>query len=276
MPQKLIDGLNLIREQRASFEAFRVGMFITDAAVRKNITDDLENILLSSGERRLTALDNLMTTITATQASRDEIYKALRFLTNESGYKNNPFLLLGLAATNCSRSDTPIFRYTEVSEVAIAAAVKAANESLYRNSKTSFSTINNLEAARINLWAGILYDNISNNEGAVNRRRVERLLSMPDTERQSLTEGDEIELVASGQTVMRSSSASEKQVRNLKENWNKQQQAEQAINEIGNEISPTDPKYDYYYKPQDRLEIKDAVVPQKQRIMADGKKTLAV
>ena len=273
MPQKLIDGLNSIREQRASFEAFKVGMFISDAAIRKHITDDLENILLASGARRLTGLDDLMATITTKQTSRDEIYKALRFLTNESGYKGNPFLLIALAATTCSKSDTPVFRYPEVTEAVIAAAVKAANDSLYRNSKTSYSTINTQEAARVNLWGATLYDNINNNEGTLNRRRIERLLSMSDTERRSLIEGDEIDLIASGQTAVRSPSSSEKQLRNLKENWKQRQQMEQGINEIGNEIPPTDPKYDeYYYKPQDRIEIKDAVIPQKQRVMADGKK----
>ena len=82
MPQKLIDGLNLIREQRASFEAFKVGMFVSDAAVRKNITDDLADILLlSSGEKRIDALNKLMVTIQGSGESHHQVFQALRFLT---------------------------------------------------------------------------------------------------------------------------------------------------------------------------------------------------
>ena len=49
IPQKLIDDLNSFRRQRASFEAFKVGMFVSDAAIRKHITDDLENYFFIVG-----------------------------------------------------------------------------------------------------------------------------------------------------------------------------------------------------------------------------------
>lgn len=92
IPQKVIDEIITFREQRALFEAFKVSTFITDPATRKAIKDGLESILLLSGEPRTNALNNLMVTVAGSQSSRVEIYKAFRFLTNESGYKNNPFL----------------------------------------------------------------------------------------------------------------------------------------------------------------------------------------
>ncbi len=273
IPQKLLDDLKSFRQQRATFEVFKVGMFISDLTLRKNFTDDLESILLSSGEKRLAALDDLVATITTSNAARDELYKALRFLTNEAGYKNDPFLLLATAATTCSRSDNPVFRYPAITEAVIAAAVKAANERLYSDSKNSASTITTQEAARINLWAATLYDSINAADSAAHRRRIERLLSMSDAERGSLRQGDEIGVFEPQENVIRPNTSANQQLNALDENWGKRQQWEQETNQIGNEIPPTDPYYDdYFFKPSDRLDRDQIPIKQKQRIMANGEK----
>ena len=48
IPQKVIENIIAFREARASFEAFKVGMMISNAETRKNVTDDLTAILNSS------------------------------------------------------------------------------------------------------------------------------------------------------------------------------------------------------------------------------------
>ena len=45
MSRDLTDNLIKFREERAVFEVFRIGMFITDAAISRDIKADLENIL---------------------------------------------------------------------------------------------------------------------------------------------------------------------------------------------------------------------------------------
>lgn len=107
VPNRVIQDLITFREQRASFEIFKVGTFITDVAIRDEITKDLENILSTAGSKRIEALNNLMVTIEGSGASRYQIFQALRFLTNESGYKNNPFLLIAFARTTIYKSETP-------------------------------------------------------------------------------------------------------------------------------------------------------------------------
>ena len=49
--QKLIDTLNIIREQRASLEVFKVGMFITNDKTRKSVTEELANLFSAAGEK---------------------------------------------------------------------------------------------------------------------------------------------------------------------------------------------------------------------------------
>lgn len=152
-----------------------------------------------------------MVVITGSQSSRAEIYKALRFLTNESGYKDNPFLMLAIAATTSAKSETPAFSSAAVNQSAIANAVKAANISLYGNSaKNSFSTISRLERARIYYWASSLYDGINANYEARNRRWIERFLSISDNGRASLKAGDFISIANSNQNSIRVSFESEK------------------------------------------------------------------
>lgn len=103
-------------KNRAAFEIFKVAMFITDSEIRKSFMDDLENILSASGEKRINALNNLMNTMTGTPSARFQIYKALKILTNESGYKNNPFLMIALAATTSYKSNTPSIGSAEINQ----------------------------------------------------------------------------------------------------------------------------------------------------------------
>lgn len=138
MPQTLIDDLTIFREQRASFEALRAGIFITDTETRQMFTNDIENILTLTGDKRIQALDDLMVMISGSKASHAEIYRSLRFITNESGYKDNPFLMLAVAATTSYQSDAPSFGSAAVNRSAIAAAVRVANVSLYGSSTKNF------------------------------------------------------------------------------------------------------------------------------------------
>jgi hypothetical protein len=238
MPQTLIDKLTAFPGQRASLEIFKVGMFIADAETRRLITEALENIFSSSGDKRTAALDNLMLTISGSQASRGEVFQALRFLTNESGYKNNPFLLLAFAATTSFRSETPSFGSDEVSQEKIATAVRAANESLYNNrSKSAQAKISAQEAAKINQWASILYDGVNANDKATNRRWIERFLSMSDAERSSLKEGSIISINRPDVTQIRGQFPSEQRLKNATQEFTEQNQRWSEIDKIGKDQS---------------------------------------
>ena len=256
MPQKLIDSLTVFRDQRAALEIFKVGMFITDEETRKSVTADLENLFSTAGDKRITALDNLMVIITGSLSSRSEIYKALKFLTVESGYKENPFLMLAIAATTSAKSETPAFSSAAVNQSAIADAVKTANASLYADSaKNSFSTINRLEAARINYWASSLYDGINANYEARNRRWIERFLSMSDNERASLKTGDFISIANSNQNSVRAPFVSEKDAQTLKKDFDETVDQWNKTDSIGQDQSFTFPadhhQSDYFQSPND-------------------------
>jgi hypothetical protein len=269
MPQKLIDSLAVFRDQRASLEIFKVGMFITNDETRKSVTEDLGNLFSAASEKRIKALDNLMVTITGSQSSRAEIYKALRFLTNESGYKNNPFLMLAIAATTSAKSNTPSFSSAAVNQSAIADAVKAANAGLYGNSaKNSFSTISRLEGARINYWASSLYDGINANYEARNRRWIERFSSMSDDERGSLEVGDVISIANSNQNSIRAPFESEKMLQVEKQRHGEKIDLWQKTDLIGQDHSFTLPadhhQSDYFQSPQDTFD-KEGFKVNKQR-----------
>ena len=163
---KIVNNVNSFRNQRASFEIFKVAMLVSDLAIKKLVANDLEKILLTSGQTRIDAINNLMITIASSSSSRHEIFQALRFLANESGYKNNPFLLIAIARTQvfvnyASPFDNPVY-----DQSLIANAVKSANDNLY----SSNPKINNLEAATINQIASRLYDEAHANNKATNRR----------------------------------------------------------------------------------------------------------
>ncbi len=259
MPQKLIDDLSGIRDQRASFEAFKVGMSISDDETRQSATQDLENILSATGEKRIAALDNLMVIITGSPSSRAEIYKALRFLTNESGYKNNPFLMLAIAATTSAKSETPAFSSAAVNQSAIADAVKTANTNLYGNSTNkSLSTLSRLEAARINYWASSLYDGINANYEARNRRWIERFLSISDNERASLKVGDFISIANSNQNSVRAPYPSENMLQIEKQRQDEQVDQWNKTDLVGQDQSFTLPadhhQSDYFQSPNDTFD----------------------
>ena len=267
IPQAVIENIIAFREARAVFQIIRAAGLITDAETRKHFSDDVETILNSSGEKRIKALDDLMVTVGASNTSRTEVFQALRFLTNESGYKNNPFLLLAFASASASGS-------LNINQGAINNAVQAANNGLYGGSTKSYAVkIDRNEAARINLWAGQMYQNIHADNDAANRRWIERFLTMSDDERATYREGEIIEILPPDAVVMGVPTNNAQKLTDLDRKRAERLEMERQINQIGSENPPTDPRYnEYYYKPSDKLEMENAAVPQKQRIMADGSK----
>ena len=266
MPQTLIDTLISYRTQRASLEIYKVGMFITDTETRKNITDDLENILSSSGVNRTSAFNNLMMTIAGSATSRGEIYKALRFLTNESGYKDNPFLQIAFAGTTAYKSETPAWGSSAMDQTAIAKAVAEANQSLYNeNTKSSLTKITRQEAAQINHWASVLYDNVNANDQATDSRWMERILSMPKTERQKLKEGDVYSIANPNEVSMRGLFPSERDSQNAAQEFDATVKNWDEIDQIGKDQS-FDLKGDhrqseYYQKETDVRATGSKIVP---------------
>jgi hypothetical protein len=216
MPQALIENLVLFREQRADFEIFKVGMFIANAEIRGRFIEDLKKIINSSGEKRIEALNNLMNTIAGSGAARGEIYRALRFLTNESGYKNNPFLMLAFAQTTIYQSDVPSMGSSQVGQGQIANVIKLTNESLYNpQTKSSLTKISKAEAAAINSFASNLYSQSNADAEANNRRWIERFLKMKPEEKDLYEDGDLISLSAPNETVLRAPTHLELKRQNL-------------------------------------------------------------
>ncbi len=267
MPQYLIDDINLFREQRALSEILKTGGLITDAEIRNNFMRDLEHIFNSSGQKRIDALNNLMVTIEGAGTSRPQIYQALRFLTNESGYKNNPFLMVAFARTTIYNSFAPSIGSSQVDQLQLSNAVRATNESLYGVSgKNSLTKINKSEAAMINYWIGDLYSKSKDENQAIHRRWIKRYLEISDEERNLYNEGDIIEEVPSGATVLKTPSVTEMQLREQQRKWAERQKMERDINSIGSPIPPSDPRSDeFFQKPTDKIEIKDSLVRQKNR-----------
>lgn len=243
IPNDRVQSLIAFREQRALFEVFKVGTFIVDPAIRTEVTENLEKILTATGDKRIAALNNLMVTIEGSGVSRYEIHRAIRFLTNEAGYKNNPFLLIARARTTIYKSDTLSMGSNAFEQSMVTDAIKATNESLYNPSvKTPLTKITNLEAAQINFWASELYVK-SNSEWQANQRRwIERFLKMSDEERNSYSEGDVVDLIPPGIRGMGVPSKNEEQLDNLLERRAQEVLKDKAI-DIGKRIvEPTDPR----------------------------------
>lgn len=218
VPQEVVDNIIAFREKRASFQILRAAMMITDVETRKQFTEDAESILNSPSGKRFDAVSDLMTTISGSPASRGQIFYALRFLTNEAGYKNNPFLLIAFASTTAFQTNGSSFTVIKRDEAAIANAVRAANEILYNDSTKQFAgKIDRSEAIRINLMASTLYDNINDPDEATFRCWVDRFLGMSETERKSLKEGDTVSIAPPDVNSMRGPFDSEKRLQNAEQ-----------------------------------------------------------
>ena len=245
LEEPFVKAVQGFQEQRVSFEAFKVGMFITNAEIKKNLTEDFENILASYGNKRIYALNNLMVTIGSSPSSRGEIYKALRYLSNESGYKNNPFLMIALASIPTYKSDTPSFSSADVNQGTIANAVNIAYNNLYNNpAKSSVVKISRTEAAQINEWASTLYSNINANDQATDRSWIARFLKVDENERKNANEGDIISIALPGQNVARPQSNYGKDLENLKKDRAKTGQMWEEIDRGKRDVEPTDPRAD--------------------------------
>lgn len=167
---------------RAEIEIFKVGNFISNVEIRKEFTTDLEAILSSSGDKRVISFINLINTIAGSLSSKNQMYEALRFLSNESGYRNNPFLLLAIAQTKSNLTNSPQFGTNAL----VAESIKALNENLYgKNPKITRS-----EAAVLNQFASNFYTKLNAQDLATETRWMERIYGMSNNERTYLQEGD--------------------------------------------------------------------------------------
>ncbi len=274
MPDNRIHSLIAFREQRALFEVFKVGMFIADATIRTNFVADLEKILTTSGEKRIAALNTLMMTIESSGASRYEIHQALRFLTNEAGYKNNPFLLIAFSRTTIYKSNTPSMGSNAFEQSMVTNAIKATNESLYNPSvKSALTKINKQEAAQINSWASELYSKSNAEEQYIQRKWIARWLSMSPEERDTYKEGEIVEILPPGVTVVETLSPAERELRVAKRKWQDRQKFEDSLNQSGSPRAPNVNKSEeIFQRPTDKFEMEDSVVRQKQRHTKDGGK----
>ena len=241
-------------------------MFITDTETRQSVTKDLEIIFASTGDKRITALCDLITTIQGSGESHYQIFQALRFLTNESGYKDNPFLLIALARAQIYNGKMPSMVSKGYYQSLIADALKAANFSLYGNSKSDVNKISRQEAAMINHWGSDLYGESNAREESLNRSWIERFLTMPDAERDEYEPGEVIEMLPPGAVVIERLSITGDKLRELNRKREEKQLAEDQINQMGSEWVPSDHKSsDRFQTPSDKLEMKDSLIQQKNR-----------
>ena len=174
-----------------------------------------------------------MGTITTTdRQTKVQIHYALRFLTNESGYKKNPFLLLAFAKTTIYSSDEPSFSSPSFNQTQIGIAVRAANESLFE-SKSELTKISKMEAAIINNWASELYKGANAHTESLNRSWIERFLTMSPQERDSYDDGDLIPMIPPNQTAVRDFTKAEQDLGVLRKGLKETLESWQATDSIG-------------------------------------------
>jgi len=255
------------RENRAEFEIFKALFQVTDLKVQQSFRKSLLMILTSFGQDRIRGLDNTMIEIAASGKNRYQINRALRTLTNEAGYKDNPFLLIALARTTVYKTTAPAFGSPQTNYLLVSKAVNAANKSLYDSaSKSQLRKISRTEAGAINRWASEMYreSNLENN--SIRRLWISRFLSMTVEERDSFEEGDIIQIV---NTNVNEQSISEKELYDL-DRIRAQERA--GIPSSNRTRIPKTGQHSekYFQKPSDRLQMKNALVRQKKRQQHKG------
>lgn len=234
MTQNMITNLTLFREQRANLEIFKVAMFISDPQIRDLFRNDLDAILNNFGQKRIDAFNNLMVTIEGAGNNRSQFYQAFRFLTNESGYKDNPFLLLAFARTTIYQSSTPSMGSTQVNQSQIANAVTSANNNLYNSSmKNRLGKIDKSEAMAINNWASDAYRKSNAEQESKNRDWIVRFMGMSEEEKNSYNDGDLIPILPPNTRVVRTPTNNETRLNNLNKKFDETTKQWREIDNIG-------------------------------------------
>lgn len=132
---------------------------------------------------------------------------------------------------------------SQVNQTVIAKAIEAANNGLCNSSSgLPVANINRSEAARINLWANILYQNTNADAEANHRYWIHRFLNVTDEERNAANEGDDIKTYAPGETVMNSLSDKEKRFDNNQENWEATKENWSSLDKGRRAVERTDPR----------------------------------
>ena len=133
----------------------------------------------------------------------------------------------------------------------LAESVRKANDNFNFGSDKSPSAMSRGEVALVNSRARYLYAQLNKPQEATERQWIERFYGMTDEERQTFDEGDFIELLAPGQTVMEAPSESAKDFDRLKEKRQKQIELQDKTDRIGSQIVPTDHRADELYQNND-------------------------
>ncbi len=272
--QSLIEELIAFRDQRASFEAFKVGQFITNTELGSQITTDLELLLSSSGDARLQALGRLMVAISSSPETRIGLFRALRYLTNESGYNDNPFLWILWARIGNFTDKLTMVSTGGINQNDVISAVTTANNWLYFDDSTPAErNLTRLEAAALNDWAGLIYTDKNIAGKANNRRWIARFFSMSQEERDYYYDDDLIPLIPPDQEAISAPTKTSKDLNDLNRERKEQEKEWNDNDNIGSEIPTTDHRSgEYFQKPTDKLDTVEWDIDTKKRAKGKGYK----
>lgn len=263
-----VNAVVAFRNNRTEVDVIWTTGFVTDGKLREELRTILTNLLTSFGSKRIEALKQLMLSISGFGKNRQEIYRSLRTLTNEAGYKNNPFLLIAFAHTTNYQSGTTSVGVYQSDYLAISMALKSANERLYDPSLGGIAKLSREEAAEINLWGSKLYEVNNLQVDSIRRLWISRYFSLSDEDKKGIEPGNVIQFFNPNAEDQSNRS------RNLSE-----LDAAQRGDPIdppppssGGALPKTDDKNEeLFQKKSDRADFKDAVTIGKKRTPPPGK-----
>jgi hypothetical protein len=193
-------------------------------------------------------------------------------LTDRAGYQDNPLLILvkaNAAITEYRMKSGPGYDVNVLT--LIAEAVRKAGLNFNFGSDKSPSAVTRREAAFVNLHASSLYRELGNHQEAKEREWVERFYGMTIEERETFDEGDMIEIIPPGVTVMEAPSSSELKLDNLEREWKENKELQAKLDQIGSQIVPTDHRAgELYQSPNDAYQL-PKYRQEKGRIHQSGK-----
>jgi hypothetical protein len=269
LPQNWCDEAIRFRGQRVQSETFKLGGFITDSLISNEVVADLNIILSRSGNERMEAVSKLLLTISASGRYSPQIFRALRFLANELGYKNNPYLLLAMAQSNMVTSDVPSVGNPVFDQALINNAIAATNANLNNtSSKSALMRISSTEAAFLNRQASLLYSRAGNDQEARNRDWIDRFLTMSAAERSGFSEGDLVELTSStaSMSVAKPLTQAELSLKQLNDRRRAVVEQEMRNDGIGVPSQQTGNRPEQYFQRAD-----DSVTTEKEEPIVKGK-----
>lgn len=167
---------------------------ISDSKVRMEVLEDLKNILKSSGNERIKAMDNLI----MRGISNAQVSMALGYLIAQDRFIDNPFLLVARAkldTENVIRKSGP--GYDTLIQPLLSKAVKITGEVFDPTDGKNHSLVmTHADAAYINREAAWMFAQIGKDKDFQQRDWIARFYGMSDQERAGLKEGDVINVVS--------------------------------------------------------------------------------